>query len=489
MAAITPSYTIVNPSYIAPEMIIGYQQASGAFETIASGNPQVRLGVGDQYVYMRRLDIRTQTTSSQSGNGNQLPSVALDAKMISTPTYLFRCRGIYDHHDMAAAGNWNFALPEAQRLGMRQGIFQQLRSALLYGMNPAGGEGLLNTAGATTESLPPDSNGNTTVLTYDHGQMAVGSVNQILTSLPSDITLTCTNPVAGTPGGAPETNYEFRERVWEGQMSTVQGYPGFIRQKLTDLNSVQARLVSVVQSGNAWIVMCGGGDIYDMAGAIYKSAGDISRLKGTDLNVTGITNANPGVITTDITHGFSSGQVINITGVTGMSGINNVPLTITVLSSHTFSIGINTTSSGTWTGGGVVTPNLRNNVVTINDWPDNYLIPFVVPLQQLVTIKFEWATESANYLTDATIASLVTQPVINYVNGIFAGKPMNINNIKDVFLQSINGTLDMSLISTLNVVVTVNGVITGVDAGTNIISGDPYSYWYMASNGVIVDGI
>lgn len=54
MAAITPSYTIVNPSYIAPEMIIGYQQASGAFETIASGNPQVRLGVGDQYVYMRR---------------------------------------------------------------------------------------------------------------------------------------------------------------------------------------------------------------------------------------------------------------------------------------------------------------------------------------------------------------------------------------------------------------------------------------------------
>lgn len=87
MAAITPSYTIVNPSYIAPEMIIGYQQASGAFETIASGNPQVRLGVGDQYVYMRRLDIRTQTTSSQSGNGNQLPSVALDAKMISTPTW------------------------------------------------------------------------------------------------------------------------------------------------------------------------------------------------------------------------------------------------------------------------------------------------------------------------------------------------------------------------------------------------------------------
>jgi len=330
-----------------------------------------------------------------------------------------------------------------------------------------------------------------TAIATNTGSWAVpaGTVNQIQTSLPSEITLTCTNPVAGTPGSAKETDYEFRERVWEGQMSTVQGYPGFIRQKLTDLSNVQARLVSVVQSGNSWIVMCGGGDIYEMAGAIYKSAGDISRLKGTDLNVTGITNANPGVVTTDITHGFSNGQVINITGVLGMSGINNVPLTITVLSPHTFSIGINTTGLGTWTGGGLVTPNLRNNVVTINDWPDDYLIPFVIPLQQLVTIKFEWATESVNYLMDATIASLVSQPVINYVNGIFAGKPMNINNVKDVFLQAINGTLDMSLISTLNVIVTVNGIITGVDAGTNIISGDPYSYWYIASNGVIVDGI
>ena len=295
--------------------------------------------------------------------------------------------------------------------------------------------------------------------------------------------------MAGTPGGDPETNYEFRERVWQAQMSTVQGYPGFIRQKLTDLDNVQARLVSVVQSGNYWVVMCGGGDIYEMAGAIYKSAGDISRLKGSDLSITGITNANPGVVTTDITHGFASGQVINVTGVSGMSGINNTPLTITVLSPHAFSIGINTTDSGSWTGGGIITPNLRNNVVTINDWPDNYLIPFVTPLQQLVTIKFEWATESTNYLTDATIASLVSAPAVQYVNSIFSGKPLNINNLKDVFLQAVNSTIDMSLITTLNVVVTVNGVITSVDAGTNIISGDPYSYWFIASDGVIVDGI
>lgn len=39
--------------------------------------------------------------------------------------------------------------------------------------------------------------------------------------------------------------------------------------------------------------MCGGGDIYEMAGAIYKSAGDISRLKGTDLNAYGHYQCEP----------------------------------------------------------------------------------------------------------------------------------------------------------------------------------------------------
>lgn len=317
----------------------------------------------------------------------------------------------------------------------------------------------------------------------------VGTVNQIISSLPSQISLSCTNPTAGIPGTDSETVYEFRERVWGAQMATVQGYPGFIRQKLTDLENVQARLVSVVQDGNYWVVMCGGGDIYEMAGAIYKSAGDISRLRGSSVNVTGITNANPGVVTTDITHGYSNGQVIRISGVRGIAGVNDVNLTVNVISPHSFSIGINTTGSGAWTGGGVVSPNLRNNVVTVNDWPDDYIIPFVIPLQQRVTVTFDWATKSVNYLTDATVASLVAAPVIQYINGIFAGKPLNINNLKDTFLQAVNSVLDMSLISTLTVTVTVNGIITGPDAGTSIISGDPYSYFHISSDGVIINGV
>ena len=46
MPAITPAYQVVNPSYIMPEMILSYQQASGAFSVMASGNPLVRLSEG-----------------------------------------------------------------------------------------------------------------------------------------------------------------------------------------------------------------------------------------------------------------------------------------------------------------------------------------------------------------------------------------------------------------------------------------------------------
>ena len=46
-------------------------------------------------------------------------------------------------------------------------------------MNPADGEGILNTNGATTIDLPPDSNGNATVLSYDHGQLGVFLLAQL----------------------------------------------------------------------------------------------------------------------------------------------------------------------------------------------------------------------------------------------------------------------------------------------------------------------
>lgn len=73
--------------------------------------------------------------------------------------------------------------------------------------------------------------------------------------------------------------------------------------------------------------------------------------------ITGITQANPGVVTTAIPHGLHSGETgIFLSGILGMTAANGGPRTATVISPTTFSFGVNTTGFGTWTSGGVVTP-------------------------------------------------------------------------------------------------------------------------------------
>jgi hypothetical protein len=178
MAGVTPSYIQLHPSYMMPELLLQYQQASGAFETLQGGEPLTRLGAGDLVAYVKAMDIRTDTASGQ-GAYNQLPSVSVIPRMVSTASYLLRVRAEYDHHDLAAFGEWGASLVEAQRLGTRQGIFQQMRSALLYGFNSANGEGLLNAQGATAVTLPADSNGAISISTYDNGQLAIFFLTQI----------------------------------------------------------------------------------------------------------------------------------------------------------------------------------------------------------------------------------------------------------------------------------------------------------------------
>jgi hypothetical protein len=178
MPNIAASFVTLNPSFMMPEILLPYSQASGAFDLLATGEPMARLSEGDLVAYIKRADIRTKAAGGQSAY-NELPSVGIAMSMISTASYLLRVRAEYDHHDTAAMGRWGVSIVEAQRLGMRQAHFQLLRNMLLYGMNPANGEGLLNANGATSINLPADSFGNTTIVTYDNGQMAFFLLSQI----------------------------------------------------------------------------------------------------------------------------------------------------------------------------------------------------------------------------------------------------------------------------------------------------------------------
>jgi len=178
MSGFAPSFVTVNPNHMMPELIMQYSLASGAFTTLATENPMPRLGEGDLYVYAKKIQLTTQVSANQS-QINQLPSASVIPSMISTATYRIQTRAQYDNFDEGATANWGYSLPEAMRLGARQGIAQQLRNALLYGFNPQNGEGLLNTSGATTVSLGSDSNGNTGYSTWDSGQLAQFLLNLI----------------------------------------------------------------------------------------------------------------------------------------------------------------------------------------------------------------------------------------------------------------------------------------------------------------------
>jgi len=179
MANLFPARARVNPHFAEPDLIVTYAQASGAFEALQGGKPRVKLGADDLYVYVNSLDLRTEAQASQAAP-NFLPSATLVGGQYSTPTYLVRTRSVWDHHDIAAAASYNVSLPAAQDLAARQGIYQQMRTALLYGYQPSNGEGLLNSPSATQVTLPPDPYGNTTFSTYDNGAMAIWLLQQIV---------------------------------------------------------------------------------------------------------------------------------------------------------------------------------------------------------------------------------------------------------------------------------------------------------------------
>lgn len=72
--------------------------------------------------------------------------------------------------------------------------------------------------------------------------------------------------------------------------------------------------------------------------------------------ITAITAANPGSVTTSGAHGFSSGDLIYISGVAGMTQVNNRLFTITSTGANTFTIGVNTSTYTAYTSGGTASP-------------------------------------------------------------------------------------------------------------------------------------
>jgi hypothetical protein len=112
------------------------------------------------------------------------------------------------------------------------------------------------------------------------------SITTIITSVPSPYTITCTNPLAGNPAAAPETVESYRSRLLIAQQGLIQGVNDAIKTALLAVPGVAPLQVSVIQSGIYWEVICGGGDPFEVAGAIYQSVSTVGLLTGSSVSPT-----------------------------------------------------------------------------------------------------------------------------------------------------------------------------------------------------------
>lgn len=304
------------------------------------------------------------------------------------------------------------------------------------------------------------------------------SVTELTSSIPTGYTVSVANPQSGTPGGGTQTEAEYASLVLAAQKLNAQGTQAKAKSVLTVVPNVQPRLVSIVAVGTLWKIICGGGDPYAIANAIYSSGVDISTLTGSTTNVLAVTKANPGVVTTDVNHGLITGQTdVNIAGALGMTGINGGPYTVTVIDEKTFSFGVDTTSFPTYISGGVVTPNTRTVTVSLFDAPDTYSIPFVNPPAQTVSLQLSWATISPNFISEASVAQAGIPAVVNYINAIAVGQPINLIALSQAFVAAVVSLFnnDSSLISEITWTVSINGVETSPTGATSLVYGDSES--------------
>ena len=236
-------------------------------------------------------------------------------------------------------------------------------------------------------------------------------------------------------------------------------------------------------------MIVGGGDPYEVATAISRALFDVSTLIGSTMSVDEITIATPGVITTVLNHGYSDGQTVTINGVVGMTQINGLSGTVSVVNEKQFSMGVDTSAFSPYVSGGVMTPNLRNETVSINAYPDTYPVTFVRPPQQTVAISLTWNTTGLNFVSPAAVAQLGAAALVTYVNSVIVGQPMNLFELQAVFQASVAEVLPPQQLTRMVFAVSINGVGVAPEAGTGIIAGDPESFFLTSSTQIsIVQG-
>ncbi len=394
------------------------------------------------------------------------------------------------------------------------------------------------------------------------------TVTTLVTQPPTGYTLTVNNPTAGVPSVGAESATSYRSRVLQANRAASQGMASYLRTLVCRVPGVQPRLVSPrMRDDGGWTIIAGGGDPYAVAYAIWQAIFDVSTIYGSLLVATDITADLPGVVTTELNHGYSDGDDIEISdsnpndydgelvvlevltnttfslgkrfdaqNIDSMSWAAN-EATLTFLTPHGVTVGTTFTVVGcdptgyngtfvaitgttstdlvyallsdpgasvtegqlsagvalydtsgfaAYVSGAVLTPNLRNITASVNSYPDTYPITFINPPQQVVAVAFTWNTDAPNFVSAAAVAQLGIPAIVEYVNSVSVGQPINLFRLQDAFQAAVAPVLPPDYLTRMVASVSIDGVGTPPISGTGIIEGDPESYFYCEASDVTV---
>lgn len=335
-----------------------------------------------------------------------------------------------------------------------------------------------NAQNVASEAMVGATHGTATVyvVAKNSGSWAIppNTITTIITSVPTGFTLYCSNANSGIPSTANETEAMYRARVMDANIAPGTGQIIYLKTLLRNVPGVQSRLVSVSATGK---IMIGGGDPYAIAAAIMRGLFDLGDMQGSSVQ-SHTWSATGTIVGNLLTISGISGSSVAIGDIVQGNGIAG-PTIITAFGSGSGGNGtyiVNYAQSVTSTpitGGNSV----RNMVVNIIDYPDNYWILFVIPVQQVMAISFTWSTIAPNFTASTAISAAVSQAISDYINSIPASMALNTYTINKIFLESISGIVDPSMISAITPTFTLNGVVVTPAVGTSLIAGDSEGYF------------
>jgi hypothetical protein len=318
-----------------------------------------------------------------------------------------------------------------------------------------------------------------------------GTVTGFITSVPNTIQLAVTNPTDGIPSIAPETMTSFKTRTLTAGLAASTGMDRELKTLLWNIPGVIQRLVSVKQNLDTgrYSIIVGGGDPYQVAWAIYYALFGLPILDRPNIEILDISTTNPIVITTVNNHNLLTGMIETISDLEypGMWPLDGNEYEVTVINNIQFSIPVDGTDYPPYIDGGIVSPNPILQQVSLLSYPDIYLIPFILPAQQLVTLVVNWDTNSINYVSETAISQAAAPALIDYINGLYVGNtPINIYVLEQVFTNAVSNILQAESITVLNFDVSFDGIGQLPEPDTGVIYGDPFSYFNTTSTNVLV---